>query len=80
MEDSDCVTNLPFLMLFCFLLFLTTINPTMQMKIIQNPNMLPAMEITKIANGTESVVALNVAFTEVVILTEGVIDVLFIVA
>ena len=55
---------MPLLRLSFFLLILIEINPIMQIKTVQNPNMPPATEATIIANIAESVVALSVAFTE----------------
>ena len=62
MEVNDCMVNVPLLMLPGLLLFLI-INPTtMQMKIIQSPNILPTTEGMMIAIGAESVVELNIVF------------------
>ena len=62
MEVNDCMVNVPLLMLPGLLLFLI-INPTtMQMKIIQSPNILPTTAGIITAIGAESVVELNMVF------------------
>ena len=49
---------------FRFLLILITKIPVMQIKIVQNPNILPPIVANIIVNVVESVVVPNVAFTE----------------
>ena len=62
MEVNDCMVNVPLLIFPGLLLFLI-INPTtMQMKIIQSPNILPTTAGIITAIGAESVVELNIVF------------------
>ena len=50
MTDNDCLEKTPFLTLSFLLLFLITINPTMQMQITHNPSVLPITEANTIAD------------------------------
>lgn len=63
MEFNEWVVNMPFLSFFFFLI-LKTINPTMQIKIVNNPDIPPAIAATIIAETAESAVVFNVVLME----------------